>query len=98
MFGLGMQEMIVILVIALLVFGPKRLPELGRSLGRGLAEFKRASEELKEGLAAELSAEEEKATAAAAVAHEDRQPTKAEVPSTEGTEEKPKGTDETRNV
>lgn len=95
MFGLGMQEMIVILVIALLIFGPKKLPELGRSLGRGLAEFKRASEELKEGLAVELSAEEERV---AAVAHEDRQPAKAEVPSTEGTEEKPKGTDETRNV
>jgi sec-independent protein translocase protein TatA len=95
MFGLGMQEMIVILVIALLIFGPKKLPELGRSLGRGLAEFKRASEELKEGLSVELSAEEEKV---AAVAHEDRQPANAEVPSTEGTEEKPKGTDETRNV
>jgi TatA/E family protein of Tat protein translocase len=95
MFGLGMQEMIVIFVIALLVFGPKKLPELGRSLGRGLAEFKRASEELKEGLAVELSAEEERV---AAVAHEDRQPAKAEVPSTEGTEEKPKGTDETRNA
>jgi TatA/E family protein of Tat protein translocase len=95
MFGLGMQEMIVILVIALLIFGPKKLPELGRSLGRGLAEFKRASEELKEGLAVELAAEEEKVPA---VAHEDRQPAKAEVPSTEGTVEKPKGTDETRNV
>src|SRR3972149_4320891 len=70
MFGLGMQELIVIFVIALLIFGPKKLPELGRSLGRGLAEFKRASEELKEGLAVELSAEEDKA---AAVAHEERQ-------------------------
>lgn len=95
MFGLGMQEMIVILVIALLIFGPKKLPELGRSLGRGLAEFKRASEELKEGLAVELSAEEEKA---AAVVHEDRQPAKTEAPPTEGAEKQPKGTDETRNV
>jgi len=95
MFGLGMQELIVIFVIALLVFGPKRLPELGRSLGRGLAEFKRASEELKEGLAVELSAEEDKA---AAVAHEERQPAKAEAPSTGAAEEKPKGTDETRNA
>ncbi len=95
MFGLGMQELIVIFVIALLIFGPKKLPELGRSLGRGLAEFKRASEELKEGLAAELSAEEERASAAA---HEAQQPAKAEPPPTAGQEEKPKGTHETRNV
>ncbi|HZY30619.1 MAG TPA: twin-arginine translocase TatA/TatE family subunit [Candidatus Methylomirabilis sp.] len=94
MFGLGMQELIVIFVIALLIFGPKKLPDLGRSLGRGLAEFKRASEELKEGLAVELSAEEEKA---AAVAHEEREPAKAEASSTVGVEE-PKGTDETRNA
>ncbi len=42
MFDLGFQELIVIFVIALLVFGPKKLPEVGRSLGRGLAELKKA--------------------------------------------------------
>ena len=42
-----MQELAVIFVIALLVFGPKRLPELARSLGRGLAEFRRASNDLR---------------------------------------------------
>jgi TatA/E family protein of Tat protein translocase len=47
MFGIGFQELIVILGIALLVFGPKRLPELARSLGRGLSEFRRASNELR---------------------------------------------------
>ncbi|HYK92274.1 MAG TPA: twin-arginine translocase TatA/TatE family subunit [Acidobacteriota bacterium] len=44
--GLGFQEMLVILVIALLVFGPGKLPEIGKSLGKGIAEFKKASKEL----------------------------------------------------
>lgn len=50
MFGIGAQELVVILVIALLVFGPKRLPELARSLGRGLGEFRRASTDLRQSL------------------------------------------------
>ena len=44
---LGLSEMIVIFVVALLVFGPKKLPELGKSLGKGIREFKKATEELK---------------------------------------------------
>lgn len=47
MFGIGMTELLVIFVIALLVLGPKRLPEVARSLGRGLAEFRRASLDLR---------------------------------------------------
>jgi TatA/E family protein of Tat protein translocase len=53
MFGIGAQELLVIGVIALLVFGPKRLPELARSLGRGLAEFRRASTDLRRSLSME---------------------------------------------
>ena len=46
MFGLGPQELIVILIIALLVFGPKKLPEIGKSLGKGMREFRKATREL----------------------------------------------------
>ena len=59
MFGIGMPELIVIFIVALLVFGPKKLPDLGKALGRGLAEFKRASEDLKESLTTDFSLEEE---------------------------------------
>ena len=47
MFGIGMTELMVIFVIGLLVLGPKRLPELARSLGRSLAEFRRATNEMR---------------------------------------------------
>jgi sec-independent protein translocase protein TatB len=47
MFGIGMTELLVILVVALLVVGPKRLPDLARSLGRALHEFRRASSDLR---------------------------------------------------
>lgn len=65
MFGsIGMAEMVVIFLIALLVFGPRKLPELGKSLGRSLAEFKRASNELRNTLEDEVRIEEQKEQAA----------------------------------
>ena len=48
MLGIGMQEILIILVVALIVIGPKRLPDLARTLGKGLAEFKKAADDLQE--------------------------------------------------
>ena len=58
--SLGMPELIIIFVIALIIFGPRKLPELGRSLGRSLSEFKRASNELKSTLEEEIRIEEQR--------------------------------------
>jgi len=58
--SLGMQEIIIIFVLALIIFGPRKLPELGKSLGKGLAEFKKASNELKQTWEDEVRLEKEK--------------------------------------
>jgi len=61
MFGsIGMPELIVIFFIALIIFGPRKLPELGRSLGKSLGEFKRASNELRHSLEDEIRLEEQR--------------------------------------
>src|SRR3954467_945113 len=71
MFGsIGMPELIIILVIALIIFGPRKLPELGRSLGRSINEFKKASNELRSTLEEEIRVEERKDQRAATEAEQ----------------------------
>lgn len=62
--SVGLPELIIIFTIALIVFGPRKLPELGKSLGKSIAEFKRASNELRNTLDEEIRAEERKTAAA----------------------------------
>ena len=58
--SIGMPELMVIFVIALVVFGPRRLPEIGRSVGRTIAEFKRASSELRDTFEREVELDAER--------------------------------------
>ncbi len=76
MFGIGFQEMLLILVVVLIFFGPKRLPDLAKSLGKGLAEFKKASEEVKKGIDDAMKEENAKAEG------DKEAPAKEETPAT----------------
>ena len=75
---IGMPELVIILVIALIVFGPRKLPELGRSLGRSIGEFKRASNELRSTLDEEIRVEEQRNAERQRVDSERRTETRAE--------------------
>ena len=75
MFGsIGMPELMIIFVIALIIFGPRKLPELGRSMGRSLSEFKRASNELRSTLDEEIRIEEKDPAPPAAAKRQEQTP------------------------
>lgn len=84
MFGIGMPEFIVIMVVALIVIGPKKLPDLARALGKGLAEFRKATQDIKDSLKIDEELREVKNNLTDAVSGLDR----ASVPTAEPAEEK----------
>ena len=60
MFNLGMQELILILVVALVILGPRKLPELAKSLGKGLREFRKAADDMKDSFEKDLRPDDRK--------------------------------------
>jgi Tat protein translocase TatB subunit len=60
MFGMGLQELIMIFILALIIFGPKKMPELAKTLGKFFGSFKRAAEDIKNDISFQINLDEEK--------------------------------------
>lgn len=91
MFGIGMTEIIIILIIALLVIGPEKLPDLARMLGKGLAEFKKTAEDFRNTIHENLEVEEEEKEKLLQKTQQSKsiKPKKGEVPPEEKQENSP---------
>jgi TatA/E family protein of Tat protein translocase len=98
--SIGFNEMLIILLIALVVFGPRKLPELGRSLGRSLNEFKKASNELKSTLEDEIRIEDQRDQRAKVAAEQESAISAAQSHTTAETQEPatPQADDESPTV
>ncbi len=78
MFGIGMQELLIILAVALIILGPKKLPEMARALGRAFAELQRATQDLRDSVEFDIEPEEEEPE------HEEDEPVAEELPPPPG--------------
>lgn len=84
MFGIGLPELVIIIIVALLVVGPSKLPEVARSLGRALGEFRRMADDVKETIQTEMSLEEEKKEESKELKEEQKGQTEAHAEQKEG--------------
>ncbi|NIA20183.1 MAG: twin-arginine translocase TatA/TatE family subunit [Xanthomonadaceae bacterium] len=89
MFGIGLPELLMILVVALLVIGPKKLPDLAKSLGKGLAEFRKATDDLKDTIYQQETDNEVKAEQVAKKHQIAKLPPTSGIDETVNVEEKP---------
>ena len=83
MFGIGSTELLVILVVALLVLGPKNLPKIAHTIGRAMGEFRRVSTEFQSTLNTEIAIDDEKKKAQERKAAKAAEKAKAEAPKAE---------------